>query len=142
MARSEAFAASLAEAARRSDRRARGLPLHETPAEREVREKEEDDRLEREIQAEIVRLYRAYGFIVWILSQKRASKQSPGIPDVYAVNPRTGHVIWHEVKTPTGRQSAAQSTFQEEHRGSAVHYVLGGVAAARAILNELGFHDT
>jgi len=127
------------EAARRDDLRARGLPLTPTPEQLAVdvakHNAEVDARLEKQIQATIVRLYREFGCKVYILSQARASKQTPGLPDLLIFY----RVVawWHEVKTPTGKQSADQRDFMANCKNTGVYYVLGGVRAAEDWLIEL-----
>lgn len=129
----------MAESKRRADRRAKGLPIHETPEEVDQRVLEEDSRLERQIQADVVRLYRAHGCIVYSLSQTRASKQTPGIGDIYVLNPVKKRAWWHETKTPSGRQSPDQREFALLCHSCTVGYVLGGVEAARMHLKAIGY---
>jgi hypothetical protein len=124
----------LAEARRREERRAAGLPIAETPAEATARIVEEDARLEREIQAEVVKLYLAFRCMVYNLSQPRATKQTPGLADIYVIHMPSHSVWWHELKTPRGRQSPPQVEFQEVHKYTGVGYVVGGVKAAEAHL--------
>lgn len=129
----------MAEGVRRADRRARGLPLEETPAEREERLQSEDMRLEKEIQRDVVKLYRAHGCIVYALSQTRASKQTPGIGDLYVLNPVKKRDWWHETKTLFGRQSPDQREFSLLCHSCTVEYVIGGVEAARRQLKAIGY---
>jgi hypothetical protein len=124
------------EARRRGERRRLGKPLAPTPVELEQREKEIDARLEKEIQAEVIKLYKAFGCAVYNLSQARASKQTPGLPDLVCFyedqdkyNNRS-FSWWHETKTPSGKQSDAQVEFQIRCRRVSVPYVLGGIRAA------------
>lgn len=124
------------EAHRREHRRSLGLPLHPTAdelaAEAVKRAREDDDRLEREIQADCVAKYRAAGCTVYVLAQKEKHKMTPGIPDLLIFPPGfgLGHSFWHEVKTPTGEQRPDQRVFQEDCERTGTDYVLGGVAAA------------
>jgi hypothetical protein len=132
----------LAESRRRDDRRARGLPLSETPAELDTRIAEDDQRLEKQIQADVVKAYRAHGCIVYSLSQPRATKQTPGIGDLYVLWPEMHFegpaTWWHETKTPTGRASPDQVEFREYCDRCGEGYVIGGLAAAEAKLREIG----
>lgn len=131
----------IAEAARRDDRRARGLPIQETPVELAARLEEEDRRLEKVIQWDVMQLLRAYSFDVFNLSQPRATKQTPGIADVYAVHVWRRRILWFETKTPDGAQSPDQIDFQVLHvqMGIAeVQYVVGGVLAAEEYLISIG----
>jgi hypothetical protein len=116
----------VAEANRRNDRQRRGLPLHETAPEREARVQEEDGRAEKAIQAECVKLFKAYGCTVYENSQKRAAKVTPGIPDLWVVSRRAGRAFWFETKTPSGKQSDAQTEFELDCLATNTRYVLGG----------------
>jgi hypothetical protein len=129
----------LAESKRRDDRRARGLPLTEveTPEQLEERLQEDDDRLEKEIQRDVVRLYLAFHCLVYNLSQARASKQSPGLADLYVLHLPSKNVWWHETKTPSGKQRPAQKEFQTVHKYTSVGYVVGGVLTAEEQLVKL-----
>lgn len=134
------------EAHRRQHRRALGLPLHPTAdelaAEAAKRAKEEDSRLEREIQADCVKEYRAAGCDVYVLAQKKAHKMTPGIPDLLVFPPGfAGQAFWHEVKTPTGEQRPDQKVFQENCERTGTVYVLGGVAAAIAEIARRGLRS-
>ena len=137
----------LIESRRREDRRANGLPLSETPEELAERIVEDDARREKEIQAEIVKLYKALGCKVYNLSQPRASKQSPGLGDLWVVHLASGWnrkgktAWWHETKTPKGKQSEDQREFQRECKACHVGYVLGGVLAAEEQLLAFGIAE-
>lgn len=69
-----------------------------------------DDRLEAEIQEAGRKALELLGFTVYSLSQDRATRQTPGIPDTYVVG--HGRATWAEWKTAKGRQSAAQLAFE------------------------------
>lgn len=137
----------IAEARRRDDRRAQGLPMHETPEELEERIAEDDARLEKEIQREVVKTYAGFGCKVYNLSQPRATKQTPGLPDLWVVClssgwSRQGKIAWwHETKTPTGKQSEAQREFQRECKSCRVGFVVGGVKAAEEQLITFGIAE-
>jgi hypothetical protein len=142
---SEMSNAELIEESRRRElRRREGKPLAPEPVELQQRENEIDARREKEIQAEIVKLYRAFGCRVYNLSQARATKQTPGLPDMWVVSMDSGLARasklawWHEVKTPKGEQSEAQREFQIECKLCYVGYVVGGVQAAEAQLLTFG----
>jgi hypothetical protein len=137
----------IAEARRREDRRRSGQPLAETPAEAAERIAEDDARLEKEIQREVVNTYTALGCKVYNLSQARATKQTPGLPDLWVVCLRSGWsrqgkvAWWHETKTPTGKQSEDQREFQRECKACHVVYVLGGILAAEEQLITFGIAE-
>jgi hypothetical protein len=77
--------------------------------------------LEKQTQADVVRLFRAFGGVVYSLSQPRATKQAPGLPDLYVFFPRRRVALWWETKRPTGgRLSPAQEEFRDfcHHTGT------------------------
>jgi len=90
--------------------------------------------LERDIQRDVVELYEGLGCTVIRFSQGKrlgsGTRQTPGIPDLRIYCPRLHRGWWHETKTPTGRQSAAQIVFQALVEGCDESYVLGGTEAA------------
>lgn len=62
---------------------------------------------ERSFQAGVVKLARFHGFsLVYHTHDSRRS--APGFPDLVLVNPRTGRVLYRELKTSKGRVSPAQ----------------------------------
>lgn len=133
----------LAEARRRDDRRDRGLPLTETPTEAAERIEEDDQRLEKQIQADVVKLYRAHGCVVFSLSQPRATKQTPGIGDLFVFwanghEDCVGRAWWHETKTPSGTARPDQREFRRLCDQCDVAYVMGGRVAAESKLREIG----
>lgn len=83
-------------------------------------------------------LYRTFGCDVYRFAQARASKQTPGIPDLAVYHMETGEFWWHEVKTERGRQSDGQRVFQYRAQTCGQRYVLGGYEAALETLLELG----
>ncbi len=131
-----------AEARRRRERREKALPLHESPEEvtayQTQRTAEKDVRLEKAIQSDVRKLYQAVGCIVYNLSQARATKQSPGLGDLYVILYRRRVAWWHETKTPSGKQSVPQKFFAESCASAGVSVVVGGVRAAEDHLVEIG----
>lgn len=121
------------------------MPLAPTPVELQKREREIDDRLEKEIQNDVIKLYKAFSCLVYELSQKRAAKQTPGIADLWVFRRGIDHDrsfgFWHEVKTPSGVQSEAQIEFQAHCITCGVPYVLGGIEAARQHLIKFGIAE-
>lgn len=128
----------IAEVARRADRRSRGLPLEETPAEAAARIADVDRRREKDIQRDIRRLYLAHGCTVYWLSQARETGQTAGLGDLFVFCRKAQRAWWHEVKTPTGDLSPAQLDFQNDCDWCHVGYVYGGLAAAEAKLRAIG----
>ena len=85
---------------------------------------------EKQIQRDVVEFYRQMGCVVCLYPQPRKTMQTPGIPDLEVFCTRK-HATWrHEVKTPTGKQSAAQVEYQRLLEGCNGTYVLGGLDAA------------
>lgn len=70
-----------------------------------------DTRSEKQIQAAIVEAVETLGGSVYDLSQDRATRQTPGLPDLL-VWYRTSWT-WAEVKRPAGQLSPAQETFRD-----------------------------
>lgn len=95
---------------------------------------------EDEEQAEVSKLFRAYGAIVRNTSQKRPSKVAPGIADLIVMFPnyyRGGFALWWEVKRQVGgEQRPDQIQFEKDCRASGWTYRLGDrYDAARYLLN-------
>lgn len=128
------MASVILEAERRQARRAAGLPLYLTPAEVAARIQEDDDRLEREIQVDVVKLYKAFGCQVWSHSELRRAKVTPGYPDLTVLHPRRRLTWYHETKTPSGTLEPAQLEFGSVAAESGVTVIVGGVAAAEEFL--------
>lgn len=93
---------------------------------------------EKKIQADGEQLLRMAGLAVYHLSQSRETRQTPGLPDTYAMHPTLKLVLWVEWKTPTGRQSPEQIAFQRQAEGAGVTYLLGGLDAVRRWLIAVG----
>jgi hypothetical protein len=131
-----------AEAERREQLRARGLPFHSSfapprsPAEQDA----DDDRLEKVIVAAADKRMRALGFVVWNLSQPRASKIAAGIPDRLYTSPSRGLALYWEAKSASGRQRPDQRVFQEHCEACGLHYVLGTDQALSDWLAVRGIH--
>jgi hypothetical protein len=108
---------------------------------------------EREIQQQIVRLLKSLGADVWVLGTTRrrgdyqGTMMTAGIPDLYVVMPEHSWItefgkapestrsvatvlptaLWIEVKSPTGRLTAAQKHFQVRCISAGVRHVAGGL---------------
>jgi len=67
--------------------------------------------------------YELIGCTVVNFSQSRASRQTPGIPDLKVY--KGEHTWWHEVKRPGQTQSPAQKQFQEMAEAAGELYVCG-----------------
>ena len=78
------------------------------------------------------------GCFVFRTNQPRASRVTPGLPDVIALLPRRLGVLLWEAKSATGRQSDAQILVESRCRDSAVPYVCGTVADLTVALEGLG----
>lgn len=100
-------------------------------------------KLEDEHQRESRKLMRALGFTVINFSQKRATKQTPGIPDTKYYHVRRGLTLWHEDKATWGTQSSAQKDFQTMAEACGELYVLGTLHDLEAwlITNNIAFEE-
>ncbi len=102
----------------------------------------DEDKLEQEVQREVVKLYRSLGCKVYIFSQPRATMQTPGIADLFVVCQRKGVAFWHETKRRVEGKLAKQSEDQEEFQVlmqfCGIGYVLGGRLDAVLHLQEIG----
>lgn len=83
-------------------------------------------RLEKDEYEQGCSLLRQLGWVVYRLSQPRASKQSLGVADTWVMHPN-GRSFWWEVKRDVGKQSPAQQRFQALCRECGVTHVIGGV---------------
>ena len=116
-----------AEARRREQLRARGLPFDtaleqlRTPAEIEA----DDERLEKVIELSADKQLAALGFEIVKFSHPGRTKQTPGIPDRRYYHRARRLSLWWEAKSPTGRQRPEQRHFQEMCEGCCELYVLG-----------------
>ena len=91
-------------------------------------------RSEDKEQAEIVKLLRAYGCVVYSLSQRRATQQSPGLSDLGAFLPGHGGWLWYEVKIEGGDIRPDQRDFADRCRASHTPYGCGDLRAAKDFL--------
>ncbi len=94
--------------------------------------------LERDVQREIVTLFRGLGCRVYSLSQARRSNQTAGLPDLWVFCPRKHVGFWFEVKAAWGKPSEEQETFADSCRVCRVHHAIGGLAEARTLAKALG----
>lgn len=154
------FAATIddarAEAARRLERRKRGLPVSEpsrapigpqagdTGQERAPRhggrivEDGERGQLEKELQHQGDKLTLAIGGRVVRFSQPRRTGQTRGIADSLYCFPRLGLAVWWEWKAPDGRQRPDQRDFEELVSACGHLYRTGGLGDYKAWLAERG----
>jgi hypothetical protein len=114
-------------------RRECGLPAPDLCTQRDA------NVLEKAEQAEVTKTFRAFGFDVYSLSQPRATKQSPGLPDLWCVHRERPIAFWWETKRQVGgRLSPAQMLFQESCQRCDVGYGTGDRHAAADHLIALG----
>ena len=89
---------------------------------------------ETDVQLAIRRLFESVGYHVWSLSQGRQTRQSAGLPDLYALHPTKG-AVWVECKRPGGQLSEAQQLFADRCAQSGVGYLCcSNLEAAHAFL--------
>lgn len=94
---------------------------------------------EKAEQHRIRKLFEACGFKTYNLSQARASMQTPGLPDLWLVNPDTGDALWWECKAPkpNGKPKPLrpeQAVFRDECIECRVGHGWGVLADAEAWL--------
>lgn len=72
---------------------------------------------EAEVQQEVATVLRSLGFVVTSFDQgyrpDGSTRQTVGVPDLFATHPKLSISLWVEVKRPGGKASAAQ---REWHR--------------------------
>ena len=101
--------------------------------------------LEKHVQTLVRGMFHARGFVTYNLSQARATKQTPGLPDFWFAHPTRGIAGWWETKRPrrSGRGCEPlrpeQARFRDECLAAGVHHGWGGVDEAAAFLTQLGF---
>jgi hypothetical protein len=93
---------------------------------------------EKRVQAAVKRNLKTLGFHVSDLSQPRASMQTPGLPDLFAMHARYG-AVWIEVKAPGGKLSANQRAWHELAAQAGVRAaVVDGVHSLVRVLRDMG----
>lgn len=79
------------------------------------------------------------GYEVVRLSQPRATKQTPGIPDRIYAHPRQGVLVWAELKSAKGKPSPSQVAFHAMLRACGQVVVVGTAdVVAKALAEALG----
>lgn len=75
-----------------------------------------DERIrEKDEQHEVTKRFRVCGFTVRNLSQARASKQAPGLPDLFITHDTKPRALWWETKRQVGgKYSDAQRAFKAD----------------------------
>lgn len=82
----------------------------------------DDPRSEKEIQGACTNAWKALGFLVWNLSQPRATMQSEGLPDQLVIG--RGLVLLVEYKSATGEQRDDQKRLQAAVEANGGRYLL------------------
>lgn len=99
----------------------------------------DDTILEKKEQVEIRKLFKAYAFDVFVFSQPRATKQTPGIPDLWLAHQRLLLAFWWESKRQVGGAlSPAQVDFREACARTGTLHGSGDRYAAAQFLVDLG----
>jgi hypothetical protein len=94
--------------------------------------------LEHEIQADVIDLYERLRCTVIRYAERRRTLVTPGHADLKVYCPRKACSWLHEVKTPSGTQSAEQVAFQQLVESCGETYILGGTEAAIDQLRAIG----
>jgi hypothetical protein len=121
--------------------RTRRITLPQLRAERVTAAAEPDPaQLEDAERREVVRVYRAFGCLVYNLSQPRRAKYlTPGLPDLWIVHRGSGRAWWHEAKRPVGgRYSGPQLEFRDGCATCRVDWVGGDRRDAQERLVAIG----
>jgi hypothetical protein len=85
-----------------------------------------DSILEKAEQIEIRKRFIVCGFTVYNLSQARAAKQTPGLPDLWLMHPARALALWWESKRQLGGTfSQAQRDFAAASLGCGINYGAG-----------------
>lgn len=94
---------------------------------------------ERDVQADVVALYKSIGAATYSTSVYRpgGAKIAAGVPDLIVLHPKLG-VWFHEVKRPKAKQTDEQLLFESRCAAANVVYIVGGVAEARHALELAG----
>lgn len=87
---------------------------------------------EVDVQRAVIRAYEEEAWIVYVLSQRRATQQTPGLPDLLIFTETSA--FFHETKTPTGEQRFAQKLFEKTCYEREINYVKGGEREARSFI--------
>lgn len=93
--------------------------------------------LEKHVERDGDKFMENLGFTAVRLSQSRASRQTPGIPDRKYYHLTRGITLWWEAKRPKGVQSFKQKVFQEMAQQCGEVYALGGVEELKNTLVKL-----
>lgn len=108
----------------------------------DAKDEQRENVLEKEEQREIRKLFKAFGFEVYWLSQARNSKVTPGVPDLWCMHRERPIGFWWETKrTEGGRFSEAQLRFREYAERCGVGYGCGDRRDARHHLMRLGLAE-
>ena len=96
--------------------------------------------LEKAEQHAIWKMARALGWKVYTLSQPRATKQTPGLPDLWLTATACGFAGWWETKRQVGgARTTAQEEFGEECRRARIPYGYGDRYEFASWLKRHGF---
>lgn len=95
-------------------------------------------KLEREIQASVCKVYRAFRCRVYSRSVPKRVKVTPGQPDLRVFHAASGHAWEHETKTRGGKLSEAQNEYLTLCNATGQLVVYGGRGAAEGILVGFG----
>jgi hypothetical protein len=90
---------------------------------------------EKKIQNRIVKDLKTLGFWVNNLSQPRASKQTPGLPDLYVWHERLQIHLWIEVKAGKNKLTTDQQVWHRSAKAAGVNVLTA--YGTEDVLNEL-----
>lgn len=93
---------------------------------------------ESEVGEQVRDMLKRLGWLVYSLPQGRVTRQTPGLPDLWAMHPAGRPPFWVELKTPTGIPSREQVKFAGLCQMAGTGYVIGGTVAVRDHLVKIG----
>jgi hypothetical protein len=92
--------------------------------------------LEKTIAGQVITALRTIGCDVSSTQQTRASRQTEGMPDLFASHAAWGVFAWLEVKRPGERLSTVQRRWHEQAHAAGVHVLV--VTSAADALEQFG----
>ena len=93
---------------------------------------------ETDVQWAVRELLESLGFWTYALSQGRSTRQSAGLPDLWAMHPQAGG-LWVECKRPGGKLGERQQLFADRCKQAGVGYLCcSSLETVHAYLERLG----
>ena len=93
---------------------------------------------EVEVKAEVTAFLKRLGWRTWSTSDGRPSRNTKGLPDMWAMHPSGRPPFFIEVKSETGKPSPEQLEFAALCHHAGTGYVLGGIVQVQDYLKKIG----